>query len=188
MIEEIEFIMESSKEQMQNALIHLEEELLKIRAGRATPTMLNGIFVDYYGSQTPLHQVSNINTPDARTISIQPWEKSILDTIERAIINSNLGFNPTNNGELIIINVPPLTEERRISLVKQVKTEVEKAKISIRSSRKEANCEIKKLQTDKELSDDMAKNTEIDVQNITDSSIKKVDEVCAKKQREIMKI
>ena len=188
MREEIEFIMDYAKEQMQKALAFLDKELLKIRAGRATPTMLNGIFVDYYGSQTSLHQVSNINTPDARTISIQPWEKSMLDPIERAIINSNLGFNPMNNGELIIIGVPALTQERRLSLVRQVKAEVEEAKISIRNARKEANLEMKKTQADNGLSDDMVKNTEIDVQNLTNSFVKKADSISEKKQQEILTI
>ena len=188
MTEEIEFILDSAKEQMQNAIAYLEKELLKIRAGRATPTMLNSVFVDYYGSQSPLHQVSNVNTLDARTISIQPWEKSMLDPIERAIINSNLGLNPMNNGELIMINVPALTEERRISLVKQAKAEIEEAKISIRTARKEANYEIKKIQTNKGLSNDMVKNTEIDVQNMTDSFIKKADGIYDKKQQEIMTV
>ena len=121
MEEEVSFILDSTKESMDGSITHLEKALVKIRAGKASPVMLSTVMVEYYGSQTPLSQVSNINTPDARTISVQPWEKSILPEIETAIMNSNLGFNPMNNGEMIIINVPPLTEERRVQLVKQDK-------------------------------------------------------------------
>ena len=121
MNEDIQFILDSAKENMDNAISHLEKELVKIRAGRASPSMLSSGMVDYYGSQTPLNQMSNVNTPDARTISVQPWEKAMIPNIETAITNANLGFNPMNNGEMVIINVPPLTEERRKQLVKQAK-------------------------------------------------------------------
>jgi ribosome recycling factor len=140
--------------------------------------------VDYYGSQTPLSQVSNINTPDARTISVQPWEKSLLQEIETAIMHANLGFNPMNNGEMVIINVPPLTEERRIELVKQASAETEEAKISIRSARQEANKEIKNL----DISEDREKNAEIDIQEMTDNYSDKVDALLQAKEAEIMKV
>ena len=145
-MEEIEFILDSTKESMVGSIAHLEKEFLNIRAGKASPQMLGSVFVDYYGSQTPLSQVSNVNVPDARTITIQPYEKSMLQTIEKAIMVANLGFNPMNNGENIIISVPPLTEERRRDLVKQAKAEAEDAKISIRNARKDANTDIKKLE------------------------------------------
>lgn len=184
MNEEIEFIIDSSKEQMQNAVDHLIKELRSIRAGKASPSMLSNIMVDYYGSQTPLSQVANVNTPDARTLSIQPWEKQMLQEIEKAIMIANLGFNPMNNGENIIINVPPLTEERRRDLVKQAKAEAEHAKIGIRNARKDANNDVKKL----DISDDLKKNTETDIQTLTDSFVKKVDELLAVKEKEIMTV
>ena len=185
MNEEIQFILDTTKEAMANALIHLERDLLKIRAGKATPSMVNGVMVDYYGSQTPLNQVANVNTPDAMTISIQPWEKSMLQEIEKAIMIANLGFNPMNNGESIIINVPPLTEERRRELSKQAKAESENAKVSIRNARKDANNDIKKLD---DISEDLQKNAEIDVQDMTDAHIKKVDDIYAVKEKEIMTV
>ena len=132
-MEELDFIIESSKELMDNSIIYLEKELVNIRAGKANPNMLSSVNVEYYGVMTPLSQISNINTPDSQTISIQPWEKDKLQDIEKAILSSNLGFNPMNNGESILINIPPLTEERRIELVKVAKSEVEKAKVSIRN-------------------------------------------------------
>jgi len=184
MNEEISFILDATKESMDGAMSHLEKALIKIRAGKASPMMLSTVMVEYYGSQTPLSQVSNVNTPDARTISIQPWEKNLLPDIETAIINSNLGFNPMNNGEMIIINVPPLTEERRVQLVKQAKSEAEDAKVSIRSSRQDANKDLKKL----EISEDLLSNAEIDVQELTDAYIKKVDAILEVKEAEIMKV
>lgn len=184
MNEDVKFIIESAKEGMEKAMGHLEKAFIKIRAGRASPAMLSTVMVDYYGSQTPLSQVSNINTPDARTISIQPWEKSLLQEIETAITNSNLGFNPMNNGEMVIINVPPLTEERRIQLVKQARNEAEEAKISIRTARQDANKEVKQL----EISEDLEKNAEIDIQELTDTYSKKVDQVLQVKESEIMKV
>lgn len=187
MEEEIMFIMDETKESMSNAIKHLETELTKIRAGKANPSMLDSISVDYYGSQTPLNQVANVNTLDARTISIQPWEKSMLDPIERAIINGNLGLNPQNNGEMIMINIPPLTEERRLALVKQVKAEGEHAKVSVRNSRKDANDEIKKLQNDG-LSEDRVKNLENEVQKLTDQYTTKVDHLCAIKEKDILTV
>ena len=150
-MEEIEFIVEATKESMTNALSHLEKELLNIRAGKANPIMLSNVMIDYYGSQTLLSQVANINTPDSRTLTIQPWEKGLMGDIEKAILVANIGFTPMNNGDSIIINIPPMTEERRVQLVKIAKNESENAKVSIRNSRKDANDEVKKS----ELSDDM---------------------------------
>lgn len=184
MNEEIEFILDTTKEQMQQAIDHLIKELRAIRAGKATPAMLTNVSVDYYGSQTPLSQVANVSTPDARTISIQPWEKNMLQEIEKAIMIANLGFNPMNNGENIIINVPPLTEERRKDLAKQAKSEAEHAKVGVRNARKDANNEIKKLDT----SDDMKKNTEVDIQNMTNKFVIQIDELYVTKEKEIMTV
>ena len=184
MDEEVKFVLDSAKESMDASISHLEKSLAKIRAGKASPMMLSTVMVDYYGSQTPLSQVSNINTPDARTISVQPWEKNLLGEIETAIMNANLGFNPMNNGEMVIINVPPLTEERRKQLVKQAKAEAEDAKVGIRSARQEANKELKTL----DISEDLLKNAEADVQELTDTYGKKVDSILTVKETEIMKV
>lgn len=184
MNEELEFVLDSAKESMQGAISHLESELLNIRAGKANPVMLKSVMVDYYGAPTPLTQVANVNTPDGRTLSIQPWEKSLLAEIEKGIMVANLGFNPMNNGESIIINVPPLTEERRKELAKMAKAEAENAKVSIRNARKDANQEIKKS----DASEDMQKNCEIDVQSSTDGFIQKVDAILAVKEKEIMTV
>lgn len=187
MEEELEMVFDMAKESMDDAINHLIKELSKIRAGKATPRMMDGIMVDYYGTMTPLNQVSNINTPDARTISIQPWEKPMLEPIERAIINSNMGLTPHNNGEFIIINLPALTEERRVGLVKQTKAEGEHAKVSIRNARKEANDEIKKMKGDG-LPEDTVKDAEDQVQTMTDSHSKKVDSILEEKEKEILTV
>lgn len=184
MNEELQFILDSAKESMQGAISHLESELLNIRAGKANPVMLKSVMIDYYGAPTPLSQVANVNTPDGRTLSIQPWEKSLLTEIEKGIMIANLGFNPMNNGESIIINVPPLTEERRKELAKMAKAETENAKVSVRNARKDANQEIKKS----EASEDMQKNTEIDIQTVTDGFILKIDSILAAKEKEIMTV
>ncbi len=184
MNEEIDFIMDTAKESMDQAIKHLEKELVNIRAGKASPSMVGSVMVEYYGSMTPLSQVANINTPDGRTISIQPWEKSMLQEIERAIMIANLGFTPMNNGEMVIINVPPLTEERRLQLVKQAKGEAEEAKISVRNARQDANKDIKKL----DISEDLQKNAMADVQELTDAYIKKIDDILAVKEKEIMTV
>ena len=186
-MEEIEFILDGTKESMIGSIEHLEKEFLNIRAGKASPQMLGSVFVDYYGSQTPLSQVSNVNVPDARTITIQPYEKNMLHPIEKAIMIANLGFNPMNNGENIIINVPALTEERRRDLVKQAKAEAEDAKIGIRNARKDANTEIKKLEKEG-TSEDNCKTAEDDVQKLTDAFIKKIEEHLVVKEAEIMKV
>jgi len=184
MNEEINFIMDTTKESMEDSLVHLEKEFGNIRAGKASPAMVGSVMVDYYGSPTPLTQVANINTPDGRTISIQPWEKAMLHEIERGIMIANLGFNPMNNGEMVIINVPPLTEERRKDLVKQAKSEAEDAKVSIRNARQDANKEIKKL----DASEDLKANAEVDVQKLTDVYIKRTDEALVVKEKEIMTV
>ena len=183
-MEEIEFIIEACKESMENSVDHLERELLNIRAGKASPSMLSSIKLDYYGSLTALSQIANINTPDAQTISIQPWEKDKLQEIEKAIMIANLGFNPMNNGESIIITIPPLTEERRKELVKIAKSEIEKAKISIRNSRKEANNDIKKS----EVSLDQKSISENDIQDLTDKHIIEIDKIYSIKEKEILSV
>ena len=187
MTEEIDFIIDTAKEHMDGSIAHLEKEFLNIRAGKATPQMLGGVFVDYYGSQTPLSQVANINVPDARTITVTPWEKSMLHPIEKAIMIANLGFNPMNNGDNIIISVPPLTEERRRDLVKQAKSESEDAKIGIRNARKDANTDIKKEEKNG-TSEDICKSAEESIQKLTDAYIKKIDDILAVKEAEIMKV
>ncbi|MGQ8337288.1 ribosome recycling factor [Sunxiuqinia sp. A32] len=187
MEEEVQFILDVCKEKMEAAIEHLENELVHIRAGKASTRMLDGVLVDYYGSMTALNQVSNISTPDARTIAIQPWEKSMITPIEKAIINANLGFNPDNNGEIIRINVPPLTEERRRSLTKQVSQEGENAKVSLRSARKDANDALKKLLKNG-LSEDLEKDAEADVQEMTNDFSKEVEQQLEDKNKEILTI
>ena len=184
-MEDIQFILDSTQEAMDNALKHLEKQFVNIRAGKASPAMLGSVMVNYYGSQTPIGQVANINTPDGRTITVQPWEKNMLQEIERGIAYANLGFNPMNNGDIIIISVPPLTEERRRDLAKQAKAEAEDAKVSIRAARKDANNDIKK---NEDVSEDLKKNAEIDVQQITDKHVRKVDELFDAKEKEIMTV
>ena len=183
-MEELDFIIEASIEQMDNSIKFLEKELLNIRAGKANPNMLSSVKVDYYGSLTPLNQIANINTPDSQTLSIQPWEKDKLEDIEKAILVSNLGFNPMNNGESIIISIPPLTEERRKELVKVAKSEAENAKVSIRNTRKDANNEIRKS----DVSDDMKSNYEIDIQEATDKYISRIDTIFSTKEKEILSV
>ena len=183
-MEELDFIIEASIEQMDNSIKFLEKELLNIRAGKANPNMLSSVKVDYYGSLTPLNQIANVNTPDSQTLSIQPWEKDKLEDIEKAILLSNLGFNPMNNGESIIISIPPLTEERRKELVKVAKSEAENAKVSIRNTRKDANNEIRKS----DVSDDMKSNYEIDIQEATDKYISRIDTIFSAKVKEILSV
>lgn len=187
MTEELNDIYNDLRNSNNKSISHLENELLKVRAGKATPTMLNGVMVDYYGSPTPLQQVANIGTVDARTITVQPWEKSMLNEIAKGIINSNLGLNPQNNGETILINVPALTEERRRDLVKKAKAEGEHAKVGIRNNRKDAMDFVKDLKNDG-LSEDFAKDAENQIQSITDSYVKKVDEILELKEKDIMTI
>ena len=184
MNQEIIIISKTAKESMDLTLKHLEKELLNIRAGKANPVMLNSVLVDYYGTPTPISQVANVNSPDARTLIIQPWEKSLLPEIEKGVLQSNLGFNPMNNGESIIINIPPLTEERRRELVKLAKGEAENAKIAIRNARKDANNEIKKTDS----SEDLQKNAEIDIQELTNQFTRMIDDVLEVKEKEILTV
>ncbi len=186
-MEEVQLFLDDAKEHMDKAIQHLVTVLAKIRAGKATPSMLDSIMVEYYGTMTPLNQVSSVTTPDAHTIFIKPWEKTLIQEIERAIINSDLGFNPQNDGEQVIINVPALTEERRKELVKQVKHEGENAKISIRNSRHDALHHIKALK-DEGISEDDIKRGEDLVQKLTDEHTHKVDELVHHKEEEIMKV
>jgi ribosome recycling factor len=187
MNEEVELIIEETKERMGKALEHLEHELARLRAGRATPALLDGITVDYYGVNSPLSQVSNINTPDPKTILIQPWEKTMLGTIEKAIMAANIGLTPVNNGEVIRINIPPLTEERRHQLVKQVRNEGETAKISIRTARKWANDELKQSLKDG-LPEDIEKNAVETVQEMTHDFNTKIDKVMTLKEKDVMTV
>ena len=187
MIEELSMIYYDFKDANQKSLSHLENELIKILAGKASPAMLNSVMVEYYGAMTPLQQVANVNTMDARTIIVQPWEKPLLNDIAKGIINANLGLNPQNNGEQLIIAVPPLTEERRRDLVKRAKSEAENAKIGIRNNRKDAIDMIKDLKTEG-LSEDLSKDAEEEVQKITNAYIKKVDELLELKEKDIMTI
>ena len=187
MEEEARFCVEMAQEKMDKALRHLEDELIHVRAGKATPAILDGITVDYYGAVTPLSQVSNIGTPDAKTIVVQPWEKSMLQVIEKAILYANIGLTPMNNGELIRLNIPPLTEERRKNLVKQVKMLGENTKISIRNARRDANDELKKMLKNG-LPEDVEKETFEEVQQKTDTYIARVDVIVVAKEKDIMTV
>jgi ribosome recycling factor len=187
MQEDIKFVLEAAEDSMQHALSHLVKTMEGIRAGKADPKMIASVHVDYYGTETPLSQVANVSTPDARTIAIQPWEKNLIDKIERAIINSNLGFAPMNNGEVIRINLPALTAERRKDLTKQLHGEGENAKISIRNARREAIDELKKMVKDG-LSEDLQKDGEESAQKLTDRYYKMVEEKIAEKEHDIMTV
>lgn len=187
MTEELELVLDDATNSMQKAINHLEAELIKIRAGKANPNMVDGISVDYYGSPTPVNQVANVMAMDARTISIQPWEKNMLQPIERAIIAANIGINPQNDGNIIRLFLPPLTEERRKELVKRCNGEGEHAKVSIRNIRRDAIEEIKRMQKDG-LSEDAAKDAEGDAQAMTDKYIAIVEKLLVTKEKEIMSV
>jgi len=187
MSDDLEFILEEAREDMKKALDHLENELIKIRAGKASPQMLEGLTVDYYGSPTVLNQVANVSAMDARTLTIQPWEKNMLQPIERAIINANLGVTPQNDGNIIRLFMPPLTEERRKEFVKRAGGEGEQSKVAIRNLRRDAIEQIKKLQKDG-LSEDEAKDAEKEIQDITDKNITLVEKHLAAKEKEIMAV
>ena len=187
MNDEVTFVIDEAEEGMTNALSHLEKEFQKIRAGKASPSMLEGVRVDYYGSMTPIEQISNINTPDPRQIIVQPWEKAMLVPIEKAILAANLGFNPQNNGEVLRIAVPPLTEERRRDLVKKAKSEAENAKVTVRNIRRAAMDSGKKLEKDG-IPEDEIKLLEKEIQNITDKNIAKVDKLFEAKEKDIMTV
>ncbi|MFY0688808.1 MAG: ribosome recycling factor [Cyclobacteriaceae bacterium] len=184
-MEELDFYLDHAREQMDKSIEHTVQAMSKIRAGKAMPNMLDGLMVEYYGNPTPLNQVASVTTPDARTLAIKPWEKGTIPDIEKAIINSDLGLNPQNDGEMVRINIPPLTEERRIQLVKQAKHEAEQGKISLRSVRKETNDQLKKLEG---VSEDLIKDAETEVQSITDNHSKRIDEILAVKEKDIMTI
>lgn len=186
-MEEIELYLDEAKELMQKAVDHTAAELVKIRAGKAMPNLLDNVYVNYYGSPTPLHQVSSVNTPDARTLAIKPFERNLISEIEKAIINSDLGLAPQNNGEVIILTIPALTEERRIQLVKNAKGECETGKISLRSVRKETNESLRKLLKEG-ASEDAVKRAEEQVQKFTDGYSTKIDELLSKKEVDIMKV
>ena len=186
-MEEIELYLDTAREMMDKAIEFSQQGLAKIRAGKAMPSMLDGIMVDYYGVATPINQTASITSPDARTLFVKPWEKKLIPEIEKAIINGDLGLNPQNDGENIIINIPQLTEERRVSLVKQSKTVTEEGKIRVRNARKETNDELKQLQKDG-ASEDIIKRAEDQVQQLTDSYVKKLDELLEHKEAEIMTI
>ena len=187
MNEELEFLQEAAQEGMEKAIGHLERELSKLRAGKANPQMLDSVKVDYYGTPTKLSQVSNINTPDPRQIVIQPWEKNMLGPIEKAIMAANLGFNPQNDGTLIRVVVPPLTEERRRDLVKKSKVEAENSKVGIRSARREAIDAAKKLEKDG-VPEDLVKKFESDIQELTNQYIAKAEKMVEAKEADIMTI
>lgn len=187
MDELISLQLDDTAEQMKKAVSHTESELTKIRAGKAMPSMLDGIHVDYYGTATPLSQVSNINTPDARTLLIQPWEKTMLSPIEKAILDANIGLTPQNDGSVVRLNIPPLTEERRRDLVKKVKEEAEKGRVAVRNIRKDANDVIKKLKNDG-VSEDEIKTGEAEVQKLTDKYIADVDKLAEAKEKDIMTV
>lgn len=184
-MEELELIVMSVTQEMDAAIKHQDHAFQKIRAGRASTTMVQDVMVDYYGAPTPLNQVANVMVPDAMTISIQPWDKAAIGPIEKAIINSNLGFAPNNNGENVILSVPPLTEERRKDLAKQAKTESEQTKVTIRNARQEGMKELRKLEG---VSEDVIKDVEADIQTLTDQYIKKTDDNLKSKEEDIMKV
>ena len=186
-MEEINFYLDEAKEMMNKSIVHLKDALSKIRAGKAMPGMLGGVMVDYYGNMTPLSQVASVSTPDARTLMVKPWEKSMIQEIERSIMNSDLGLNPQNDGEQVIINIPALTEDRRLQLMKQAKNEGENAKISIRNARKDTNDALKSLKNDGASEDDIKRSEDV-VQKLTDEFSHKVDEVLALKEKDIMTV
>jgi ribosome recycling factor len=184
-MEELEFYLEDAKETMDGAIKHLTIELTKIRAGKASPQMLDGIQVEYYGVNTPLNNVASVTTPDARTIAVKPFERKIIGDIEKAIRNSNVGLSPNNDGEVIRLNIPILTEERRRDLVKKVRTEIETAKVNVRNVRQDANNAIRKL-TKEGVSEDDVKKGEERVQKMTDSFMVKIDQIFDAKEKDIM--
>ncbi|MCG8310385.1 MAG: ribosome recycling factor [Cytophagales bacterium] len=186
-MEELEFYLEEAEDHMEKSLNHVSHALAKIRAGRAMPSMLDGLIVDYYGNPTPINQVASVNTPDAKTLAIKPWEKNMLAEIEKVIINSDLGLNPQNDGEIVRLNIPPLTEERRKDLVKQSRNEAEHGRVSIRNVRKDANDHLKKLLKE-HVSEDDVKKAETKVQELTDKYIKKIDDLLTKKEEDIMTV
>jgi len=187
-MEELELLMEMTGEEMNKSIEHLRVALSKIRAGKANPSMLGSVTIEYYGAATPLSQVSTVTTPDARSLMIKPWEKTLLGDIEKAIFGANLGFTPQNDGEQIRINIPAMTEERRRDLAKQIKAEGENAKIGVRNARKGANNSVKQMGKDSTLSEDKVKNTEIDIDDLTKNYTDKIDILVKAKEAEVMSI
>ena len=187
MNEEAQMYIDEAEEKMKAAVVHFEGELAKIRAGKASPAILSGISVDYYGTPTPLNQVANVGTTDARTIVVQPWEKTMLPKIEKEILKANLGLTPSNNGEILRIVIPALTEERRKALVKQVKAEAENARVAVRGVRKDTNNTLKSLEKDG-LTEDESKKGQEEVQKLTDRFVADVDKISQAKEAEIMKV
>ena len=187
MDELVTMVLDETRSKMDKSIQHLENELVKIRAGKASPRILDGIMVEYYGVLTPINQVSNVGTPDAKTVAIQPWERSMIESIEKAIMQANIGITPEDNGEIIRLNIPPLTEERRRDLVKKVKQEGENTKVGIRNARRDANEELKELEKDG-LPEDEEKNGESEVQKLTDNYIEKVDKILEAKEKDIMTV
>jgi ribosome recycling factor len=185
MNEELELILEDAGERMDSSIAHFEKSLTKIRAGKASPMMLDGVMVEYYGTPTALDKVANVMCPDARTITVKPWEKSLLNVIDKAILISNLGFTPANNGEMLIINIPPVTEDRRRELAKMAKAELETAKINIRNIRKDANNSIRRTE---DASEDLMKQYEEQVQTLTDKYVARAKAIMAEKEKDIMTV
>ena len=186
-MEDLDFYLDHASEMMDNSVKHVSEVLSKIRAGKAMPSMLDGIMVEYYGAMTPINQVASIGTPDAKTLMIKPWEKTIIPEVEKAIINSDLGLNPQNDGEQVIINIPPLTEERRLTLVKQVRHEGEQGKVSIRNARHECQHHLKDSQKEGASEDDVKRHEE-QLEKVTEEHSKKIDELVKSKEDEIMTV
>jgi len=187
MTEDAKMVLEETQDSMNKSLVHLDREFQKLRAGKASPQMLEGVMVEYYGTMTPIEQTANINTPDPRQIIVQPWDKSVLGEIEKAILAANLGFNPKNEGEVLRIVVPPLTEERRLEMVKKAKSEAENTRISIRNVRRSANEMAKDLEKEG-LPEDEAKKLQDDIQKATDEYIEKVDKMLEAKEKDIMTV
>ena len=185
MNEELDLIALDASERMESSIEHFEKALLKLRAGKASPVMLEGVMVEYYGAPTALDKVANVACPDARTITVKPWERNLLNEIDRAILNANLGFTPANNGEMVIINIPPMTEDRRRELVKMARTELENAKINIRNIRKDANNAVRRVEN---VSEDLAKQYEDDIQALTDKHLARCEAIMAQKEKDIMTV
>ena len=185
MNEELDLIVEDAGERMENSIEHFEKALLKLRAGKASPVMLEGVMVEYYGTPTALDKVASISCPDPRTITVKPWEKNMLSEIDRSILIANLGFTPANNGDMVIINIPPMTEDRRRELAKMARTELETAKVNIRNIRKDANNSVRRVEN---VSEDLAKQYEDTIQTLTDKSITRAEEIMARKEKDIMTV
>ena len=181
-------ILNEASGRMQKAIDHLEEELLNVRAGKASPNALNGIMVDYFGSQVPVSGAASVTVPDAKTILIQPWDKNMLRPLEKAIIDSNIGLTPSNNGEQIRLTIPPLTEERRKELVKQIHKYSENGKVAVRNIRRDAMDKFKSMEKKSEITEDDLKEYEKDLQDLTDKCCKEIDELCEKKEKELMAV